>query len=108
MTKRQLIDQILSLNQTAEAEFLSKFRDDELDAYLNHLTAARMPRPWRWRGRAGTYISDASKLLRKEAVAAEPTVETEQSSAQPVAVSAGGGPGEFFEEVRSVMQGRLF
>ncbi|MCE5325675.1 MAG: hypothetical protein LLG01_04620 [Planctomycetaceae bacterium] len=107
MTKRQLIDQILSLNQSAEAEFLSKFRDDELDSYLRHLTAARMPRPWRWRGRAGTYVSDASKLQHKELLAADaPAAAVLDSQAMPV--SAGGGPGEFFEEVRSVMQGRLF
>ena len=105
MTKRQLIDQILSLNQSAEAEFLSKFRDDELDSYLRHLTAARMPRPWRWRARAGTDISDAS---RKEPIAADAPAQGDQTQHEAVPVTAGGGPGEFFEEVRNVMQGRLF
>lgn len=44
MTKRQLIDQILSLNETAEPGFLAQFQDRELDEYLAHLTRARMPR----------------------------------------------------------------
>ena len=44
MTKRQLIDQILSLNETAEPGFLAQFQDRELDEYLVHLTRAKMPR----------------------------------------------------------------
>ena len=44
MTKRQLIDQILSLNQTAEPAFLAQFQDRDLDEYLAHLTVAKMPR----------------------------------------------------------------
>ena len=44
MTKRQLIDQILSLNVSADPGFLAEFQDRELDEYLAHLTRARMPR----------------------------------------------------------------
>lgn len=44
MTKRQLIDQILSLNTTAEPEFLAQFPDQDLDKYLDHLNRARLPR----------------------------------------------------------------
>lgn len=44
MTKRQLIDQILSLNESAEPGFLAQFQHRELDEYLAHLTSAKMPR----------------------------------------------------------------
>lgn len=44
MTKRQLIDEIVSLNSTAEPGFLAKFDDGELDEYLRHLQRARTPR----------------------------------------------------------------
>ncbi len=44
MTKRQLIDQILSLNETADPGFLAEFQDRDLDEYLTHLTKAKMPR----------------------------------------------------------------
>lgn len=40
MTKRQLIDEILSLNHSAHASFLAKFADGELSEYLEHLQAA--------------------------------------------------------------------
>lgn len=40
MTKRQLIDEILSLNHSAHASFLAKFADGELSEYLDHLQAA--------------------------------------------------------------------
>ena len=46
MTKRQLIDQILSLNESAEPDFLAQFEDQDLGEYLAHLTKARMPRGW--------------------------------------------------------------
>lgn len=44
MTKRQLIDQILSLNQTAEPAFLAQFQDRDLDEYLAHLAVVKTPR----------------------------------------------------------------
>ncbi|MGC9454435.1 MAG: hypothetical protein ACP5HU_06185 [Phycisphaerae bacterium] len=44
MTKRQIIDQILQVNSTADPGFLARFESDELDAYLRHLRQARTPR----------------------------------------------------------------
>ena len=44
MTKRQLIDQIITINRSARAAFLAKFEDSDLDEYLRHLLAARQPR----------------------------------------------------------------
>jgi hypothetical protein len=37
MSKRELIDYICEINKTAKAEFLAKFSEEELKAYLEHL-----------------------------------------------------------------------
>lgn len=44
MTKRQLIDEILARNATADAEFLARFDESDLDAYLTKLRRLQMPR----------------------------------------------------------------
>jgi hypothetical protein len=44
MTKRQLIDEIVAINQSAKAEFLARFGDVDLGEYLSHLRSAREPR----------------------------------------------------------------
>jgi len=44
MTKRQLIDEIVSINHSAEPGFLAKFSDGDLDEYLRHLQRLRTPR----------------------------------------------------------------
>jgi len=44
MTKRQLIDEILTLNGSAEPAFLARFADSDLSEYLLHLRTARTPR----------------------------------------------------------------
>ena len=40
MNKRQLIDAVRQLNQTAQPEFLAQFDDDALRQYLDHLQSA--------------------------------------------------------------------
>jgi hypothetical protein len=37
MSKRELIDYICEINRTARTEFLARFSEDELKAYLEHL-----------------------------------------------------------------------
>jgi hypothetical protein len=37
MNKRELIDCICEINKSAKAEFLARFSEDELKAYLEHL-----------------------------------------------------------------------
>jgi hypothetical protein len=37
MDKRELIDCICEINRTARPEFLAKFSEEELNAYLEHL-----------------------------------------------------------------------
>ena len=38
MDKKELIDRICEINRTAKSEFLAKFSEQELNAYLEHLT----------------------------------------------------------------------
>ncbi len=45
MTKRQLIDEIVSINKSAPAAFLASFDDGELNEYLEHLKFAQEPKP---------------------------------------------------------------
>jgi hypothetical protein len=44
MTKRELIDKIISINPSASATFLARFDDVELDEYLAHLRVLETPR----------------------------------------------------------------
>ena len=44
MNKRQLIDGIRQLNQTAQPEFLAQFDEDALKQYLQHLNVAQEKR----------------------------------------------------------------
>ncbi len=38
MDKKELIDRICQINKSAKPEFLAKFSERELNAYLQHLT----------------------------------------------------------------------
>jgi len=44
MTKREIIDEIMEINLSAGAGFLSRFSDDELSEYLRHLRVVDSPR----------------------------------------------------------------
>ena len=44
MTKRQLIDEIMGINRSAQPEFLAHFSDEDLNEYLEHLKILRTPR----------------------------------------------------------------
>jgi hypothetical protein len=53
MTKRQVIDEIVAINNSAPPAFLARFSEAELEAYLRHLHLARTPRlsgSWRQYG----------------------------------------------------------
>lgn len=43
MTKRQLIDEILEFNRSAEPGFLARFDDPDLAEYLRHLRCTQEP-----------------------------------------------------------------
>ena len=44
MTKRDIIDRIVELNRSARPEFLSRFTEADLLAYLRQLEAVATPR----------------------------------------------------------------
>lgn len=60
MTKRQLIDEIVSINQSAQPGFLARFGDGELNEYLRHLHLTRTPRLSGDRRRYEKYFPGAS------------------------------------------------
>lgn len=44
LTRTQVVDQILTINRSATAEYLEQFREPELNTYLEHLLNAQEPR----------------------------------------------------------------
>jgi hypothetical protein len=44
MTKREMIDEILAINASAEPQFLARFADDQIFQYLTHLRVLSTPR----------------------------------------------------------------
>ena len=44
MTKREIINEIMEINLSAGAEFLSRFSDKQLNEYLQHLQVLQEPR----------------------------------------------------------------
>jgi hypothetical protein len=58
MTKRQLIDEIMDINRSADPAFLARFSDDELTAYLDHLHSTERPRLQGDRERFEKYFAD--------------------------------------------------
>ena len=79
MTKRQIIDEIIVMNQTAEPAFLAKFDDAELNDYLRHLRLARRPRLTGNTAPYEKYFADAPKA---SPVMAHAVVEAAPAQAQ--------------------------
>ena len=44
MTKREMIDEIMKINLSAEPGFLADFNENDLEEYLDHLHILEMPR----------------------------------------------------------------
>ena len=83
MTKRQLIDEIATINRSAKPSFLAKFDDIELDEYLQHLRLARTPQlsgdPHRF-----DHYFDACPTIAVSAVATETDVPLADEAALPI------------------------
>ena len=62
MTKRQLIDEIVSINKSAPAAFLAGFDDGELNEYLEHLKFAQEPKPSVDSGKYDSFFESANPL----------------------------------------------
>jgi hypothetical protein len=73
MTKRELIDEIVTRNPTAKPAFLARFEEADLDEYLDHLIVAREPR---LRGDPHRYdkyfVSDGQPAAAQEAQVTAP------------------------------------
>ncbi len=61
MTKRQLIDEIVCINHTAQPGFLAQFDDGDLNAYLQHLRVMQVPRIQRAPSRYEKYFVSVSR-----------------------------------------------
>lgn len=86
MTKRQLIEDILTLNRTAEPAFLARFDDSDLHQYLDHLRVARAPRLSGDTSRYAKYFasSDPNAATPPTPVAqAEPWQEADRGPGDP-------------------------
>lgn len=44
LSRSQVVDQIISINHSATAEYLEQFEQRSLDTYLAHLISAQQPR----------------------------------------------------------------
>ena len=71
MTKRQLIDEIVSINRTAEPGFLAQFNDADLDEYLRHLELTRTRRAWSDPDRYAGYFRGCPTIGAAETRSAE-------------------------------------
>ena len=71
MTKRQLIDEIVSINRTAEPGFLAQFDDADLDEYLRHLELTRTRRAWSDPNRYEGYFRGCPAIPAAETPGAE-------------------------------------
>ncbi len=62
MTKRQIIDEILSLNASAEPAFLARFEDEELDRYRQRLQVLHAPPAVALTGRYERYFENVPSI----------------------------------------------
>ncbi|MBL4697374.1 MAG: hypothetical protein JKX70_00930 [Phycisphaerales bacterium] len=44
LSREQVVDQIISINRSATAEYLEQFEQRSLDTYLDHLISSQQPR----------------------------------------------------------------
>lgn len=81
MTKRQLIDEIVAINHTAQPGFLAKFEEPDLDEYLKHLRHAQTSR---LSGDSARY----QKYFRSHAPSAPANKTPRKLDAKPAEVAA--------------------
>lgn len=117
MTKRELIDEIAMRNPTAKPEFLSRFDEMDLGAYLDHLIVARRPRLSGGGNRFAKYFMTSEQLspgelpawARMPVTSTAPAAPAIEQPAQPVQQST---PKEELQPISSepviVTQAALF
>ena len=75
MTKRQLIDEIICINKTADPAFLANFSDEELQEYLSHLrrfASPLAPRAGRRRSTSATLANPSASWASRPAPQPQP------------------------------------
>lgn len=80
MTKRQLIDQIIQINRSADPSFLAQFDPDDLSDYLQHLRLAQTPRPVCFHGDHAS----AESMPKAPADMTDDTPTDQHTSDQPI------------------------
>jgi len=80
MNKRQLIDEIVSLNNTARPAFLATFEEDQLNDYLRQLNRIRQPRLTGDSSRFARYFQPAGAVAAQ--AQDQPALEIVQQSDQ--------------------------
>ena len=102
MTKRQVIDEIVSRNRTAIPAFLAQFGDEDLQLYLDRLRDVQTPPPVLDASRfdhyfegcpASTADTDAVAEPMRERAHPGPALATPAELAPEVVVVDAGGPG---------------
>jgi len=90
MTKRQLIDEIITANQTAEPGFLAQFDDSDLREYLRHLRWAKQPRLIGDGLKYDKYFTRKGQTPAPDASAGQPDIVLQpvKEAPPPTAVSA--------------------
>ena len=78
MTKRQLIEEIITINHTAQPEFLARFEDTDLDQYLQHLRVLSKPRLSGDPNRYDKYFKPDKPAQEQESVPPVPVVQETQ------------------------------
>jgi len=89
MSKRQLIDEIRSVNRTALPEFLSRFDEVDLHDYLQHLIRSQAPRMQGRSVREGRYVSAGTATT---SVATRTAMAVAVVAPPPVAAATASGP----------------
>jgi hypothetical protein len=86
MTKRQMIDEILTVNKTAAPAFLARFDETELSRYLQHLNVLKTPRLFGDPHRFDRYfVSDA---WPRRAAGSAPAPISVPAAVEPVTTTA--------------------
>jgi len=91
MSKRQLIDEIRSVNRTALPEFLARFNEVDLTDYLQHLIRSQAPRLRGNAARYGQYFSaraTARAALARPVAAAVAILAEDMPAAEDVSASS--------------------
>ena len=103
MTKRQLIDEIRTMNTTADAGFLAEFKEAVLNEYLERLLAMRQPRPCSGSEQYETYLEDlmlASGL--EESIVDESGLSQRRRTTEPSEPAHAGATAETEEDAGSL------